>query len=602
MSCGCSSCVDAVFPCGCGNSSCDSCATTNCDQILYVGPKLDCSDVETGDNLCVALQKLDYAICHPPGFTVTASNGLYKNVLLNDIRLGGLLTEATLITASASNTLAIGGLVSDPNPNFIISQTSIGVLRKTSTTSLINTILSNLNVNNGVVNNGGTIQLGGPLIQSTTIATSPSTTFSITGLSNNPSATSVVSINPSTGLLTTTTFQSILSTLLFNNGLTRTGNLTQLGGPLVQATTITTDAVNTLSITGLVTDSSPAYIISETAGGILRKTSYSALLPITADNGLNMSTATNVQLGGTLVKDTTVELAGYDINIIDSTTPNVDSKIKFKGKTLDGYFEYMTLGNNVVPTGKWGIAVGLSNTITQTYGIGMGVNNNITGIASYAIGSTNTVARNFCGALGVQVNNQGYISHGIGYGLEIPSGNTGTIQVGNFNDVNAADYTNLFDDTTFPRFSAASGLQIGDDPALILNAFHVFQNGYIKSKDGHDARTGERGTFLPQWNSEGWDRTSPVGGDFVEGRKYAIVNYNAGDDFSNLAVAVLWGQMNQQYCVFIADVTDAPNDWTNGSRLINVGRPASPLLGEMGFNLDDNKIEYWNGTTWVQLA
>jgi hypothetical protein len=287
--------------------------------------------------------------------------------------------------------------------------------------------------------------------------------------------------------------------------------------------------------------------------------------------------------------------------LIDSTTPNVDSKVKFKAKTLDGYFEYMTLGNNVVPTGKWGIAVGLSNTITQTYGVGLGVNNNITGIASYAIGSTNTVARNFCGALGVQVNNQGYISHGIGYGLSIPSGNTGTIQVGNFNDVNAADYTDLFDDTTFPRFSAASGLQIGDDPALILNAFHVFQNGYLKSKDGHDARTGQRGTFLPQWVDEGWDRTAPTGGDFVEGNKYVIVNYNSGDDFSNLATNVLWGQMNQQYCVFIADTTAAPNDWTNGSRLIQVGRPVSPLVGEMGYNLDHNAMEYWNGSAWISL-
>ena len=137
MSCGCSSCVDAVFPCGCGNSSCNSCSTTNCDQILYVGPKLECSDVETGDNLCVALQKLDYAICNPPGFTVTASNGLYKNLFVNDIRLGGPLTEATVIGATLGNTLSITGLNSDPVPNFIVSQTNIGVLRKTSLSCLI---------------------------------------------------------------------------------------------------------------------------------------------------------------------------------------------------------------------------------------------------------------------------------------------------------------------------------------------------------------------------------------------------------------------------------------------------------------------------------
>lgn len=30
------------------------------------------------------------------------------------------------------------------------------------------------------------------------------------------------------------------------------------------------------------------------------------------------------------------------------------------------------------------------------------------------------------------------------------------------------------------------------------------------------------------------------------------------------------------------------------------GRPVSPINGEMGYNTTDNKMEYWNGSTWVQ--
>ena len=38
-----------------------------------------------------------------------------------------------------------------------------------------------------------------------------------------------------------------------------------------------------------------------------------------------------------------------------------------------------------------------------------------------------------------------------------------------------------------------------------------------------------------------------------------------------------------------------PARWTTAAR------PASPALGELGYNTTDNKLEYWNGTTWVQF-
>lgn len=36
------------------------------------------------------------------------------------------------------------------------------------------------------------------------------------------------------------------------------------------------------------------------------------------------------------------------------------------------------------------------------------------------------------------------------------------------------------------------------------------------------------------------------------------------------------------------------------ARWTTANRPASPLLGEEGYNIDDNKKEYWNGSVWVQ--
>tara|TARA_R110002126_G_C10345209_1_gene491155 strand:+ start:539 stop:688 length:150 start_codon:yes stop_codon:yes gene_type:complete len=38
-----------------------------------------------------------------------------------------------------------------------------------------------------------------------------------------------------------------------------------------------------------------------------------------------------------------------------------------------------------------------------------------------------------------------------------------------------------------------------------------------------------------------------------------------------------------------------PPSWTTATR------PASPVVGQMGFNTTISAIDYWNGTTWQQL-
>jgi len=144
MSCGCSDNIN--YPNGCGSSSCTYSSSTKSDQVLYSGPNLPCSGIDNNDNLSVALQKIDNVLCNPSGLTVTASNGLNKNVLTNDIKMGGPLTEITTIGTSGTNTLSLTGLATDPDPDYILVQTSLGVVRKALATSISNNITLKANV------------------------------------------------------------------------------------------------------------------------------------------------------------------------------------------------------------------------------------------------------------------------------------------------------------------------------------------------------------------------------------------------------------------------------------------------------------------------
>lgn len=246
MSCGCSNNIN--YPCGCGSSSCTSCSSTSCEQVIYTGPNLICSGINNDDNLCVALQKIDNTLCNPPSLSVTASNGLYKDLILNDIRMGGPLTEVTTIGTSNLNTLSITGLATDQNPLYVLVQTNLGVIRKTLTSVLTSNILAQLTANNGLTKTGTNIQLGGALIKPTTVTADPTNTLAISGLVSNPSATYIVSIDNSTGVLTKTLLSAIIpTTITADNGLTKTSNNVQLGGTLIKNTTVDLSG-NTLSL------------------------------------------------------------------------------------------------------------------------------------------------------------------------------------------------------------------------------------------------------------------------------------------------------------------------------------------------------------------
>lgn len=134
--------------------------------------------------------------------------------------------------------------------------------------------------NNGLTKNGQTLELGGTLSKVTTIATSPSNFLQITGLQSGSNTTdSVMVLNPSTGQLKYISASTLFNALTVGSGLTKTGNLVELGGTLSKPTAINTDATNTLKITGLQTGSlSTDSLVVATSDGTLKRVGAETLL------------------------------------------------------------------------------------------------------------------------------------------------------------------------------------------------------------------------------------------------------------------------------------------------------------------------------------
>jgi VCBS repeat-containing protein len=134
--------------------------------------------------------------------------------------------------------------------------------------------------NNGLTKNGQTLELGGVLNRVTTIETSASNFLQITGLqSGSNTSDSVMVVNPTTGQLKYISASSLFNALTFDNGLTKTGNLVELGGTLTKATTIVTDATNNLKITGLQSGAlaTDSLVVSSSDGTLKRVTAESLL-------------------------------------------------------------------------------------------------------------------------------------------------------------------------------------------------------------------------------------------------------------------------------------------------------------------------------------
>lgn len=178
---------------------------------------------------------------------ITAENAITKTG--NIVRLGGNLNRATSIGTDATNTLAVAGLQgSSAQDSVVMAGAADGVLRRMK---LSDVGANSITANNGITKTGNNVKLGGTLSDAvTTITTDATHTFAVAGLQSATSADSVVLADKTTGELRRMSIDSIASRgVLADNGLTKTGNKIQLGGTLLQATTIA-QANNTMAFTG----------------------------------------------------------------------------------------------------------------------------------------------------------------------------------------------------------------------------------------------------------------------------------------------------------------------------------------------------------------
>ena len=91
------------------------------------------------------------------------------------------------------------------------------------------------------------------------------------------------------------------------NGITKTGQIVELGGALNKVTTIQTSAANFLAITGLQSGNSAdsVMVVNPTSGQIKYVSAASLYTQLTYSNGLT-KTGNDVKLGGALSEATTI--------------------------------------------------------------------------------------------------------------------------------------------------------------------------------------------------------------------------------------------------------------------------------------------------------
>jgi hypothetical protein len=209
------------------------------------------------------------------------------------------------------------------------------------------------NATNGLTKAGQTVKLGGALTESTTISASAfdlilaSTAGSVkvTGLGSGAAATdSLVVVDPSSGSLKRISASTLFNALTFSNGLTKTGNLVELGGSLTKPTTIGTDATNVLKVTGLQSGSAADSLVVVGADGTFKKITQESLLK----SGEQVFTAT----AGTLA---------YTVTGTATPLP-VYSKVWVyrNGAKLLANDDYTVSGSVVtlVPDAEWSLATG----------------------------------------------------------------------------------------------------------------------------------------------------------------------------------------------------------------------------------------------------
>lgn len=383
------------------------------------------------------------------------------------------------------------------------------------------------------------------------------------------------------------------ATITADNGLTKTGNNIQLGGELIQETSITTSFAYTLSLLGLVNNINPDYFITQDSSGVVTTSSYSTIVSsvstsvianVTANNGLT-KTGSTIKLGGTLLQNTTIDTNNYSLGISDS-----DGTI-YSYANLSKSANVFESGDDIVanPTGSFVRAVTFKSS-------------GATSLTNYASSAYDAQATWEAAHPWVVMD----ALHNFQIFDNIYAVNRASAFIYHYYDerVNNANW----DETWYSLvdYTADTGL-----PALNAGDYFTIAN-YVPGDDFSMSATsiysGTMNTtgcvFLSNGVAPTWT-ASRIDGDFPTISLDVTASAVITDDDSGTGRIRLIGE--DTYLKSTTTHVEGKLDQSTATRgfvpaqWTNLTQPGSPDLGEMGFNTTLGQMEYWDGASWIQF-
>lgn len=365
------------------------------------------------------------------------------------------------------------------------------------------------------------------------------------------------------------------------SGLNLSSGVINLGGTLTSPTTLVTSATNTLSLTGLTSTSTPSTFLTIDPSGAITSSGYSGvatniLTNLTADNGLT-KTGNNIKLGGTLTAQTAIVLGNNQLLFTgaDSSVYGYGSFTKSSAilETGDRFSTTPTGSFTRIISFKSSAALWLTNYDSPAY------NAQANWIAAHPWITFNPI-NNF------QVIDQIHAAS-----------KTSAILAHYYDErVGSPNWEDSWYSDTDPGFPGWISTKVYT--LRTLEAGDVFQIGMGSTISGTAGAPGW--VFTSNGNGPTtWTNQSRVDGDYpvIEFAQNSSRVICDEDSLGNGRIkvdgvdAVFTSSIDQR----LATRGIMPARWDNA------GRPVSPNSGEMGYNSQANKMEYYDGTSWIQF-
>jgi len=366
------------------------------------------------------------------------------------------------------------------------------------------------------------------------------------------------------------------------SGLNLSSGTINLGGTLSTPTTLATSSTNTLSLTGLTTVSSPLTFLTINSQGVITSSGYSGvasniLTNLTADNGLNKTSTNVMKLGGTLSAATTITLGNNKLLFTGSDSGKYStSEFTSSANILQTGDQFAT-----VPTGSFTRIISFKNSAALW----------LTNYESPAYNAQANWKAAHTWVTWTDVHNFQVID-------QIHTVSRESVTIAHYFDERVANpnWVDSWYSDTDPGFP---GWVPGKTYTLT-----TLEDGDVFPISMGDTRSGDAGqagwVFISNGNSPAtWDNLSRVDGDypvidFAQNASRIVLDEDVSND-GRIRIDAINTIFTSSIDQRLAKRGIMPARWNTA------GRPISPNSGEMGYNSQVNKMEYYNGTAWVQF-